>query len=117
MPRPEQLVTVTVTDSKKFLEWRTLNIEIRGRSDLFHLADILSNAGAIDDIQRLLKTANRKAIGDYIRSAKEYARGNKKKRVEKQKCSEVERRQDKSIGAKNSEVSESVQEKQAPKII
>ena len=117
MPRPEQLVSVTVKDTHRLAEWRTIAIEIRGRPDLFHLSDILSQAGAIDQLERLLKTANRKAIGDYVRSAKTYVKGDKKKKVGKMKGADSERRQDKSIGAKNSEVSESVQEKQAPKII
>ena len=98
MARLEQLISVMVGDKGKQGEKRKLIVEIEGGSDLFLLSDLLVQEGVLRDLPSFVKSANRKAVGEYISSGRELVKGVGNKGAGKTVKSEVKAGQDKRIG-------------------
>lgn len=111
MPRPDQLVNVSIQDKGKLGEKRKITVEIEGTTELFLLSDLLSKEGAIKDLEGFLRSANRKAVGDYVMSGKEFVKGKSGGGVTIGKGAGKRERQDKRIGTKFLQPAEPVHEK------
>jgi hypothetical protein len=83
MPRVNQLINVTVTESASETGKRCLGASIEANAALFVLSDQLAKEGAIRDLNSALRCVLRDAVAEYIGSGREFIKGIAKQKKRK----------------------------------
>lgn len=85
MGRPSQTIMVEVEDLGKDNGERKFVVRISTSAEAFMLSEMLVQEHVIKDLETHLKTANRKAVSDFISSGKNFLRELSKVRREKKR--------------------------------